>query len=80
MSYYTDLKQFDDILFMYKRNQSISRNKEEEVRKLLNIYEAESGNKVDRGCNVCVARALNRITKNYFQLKEQYSKRGKAKK
>ena len=31
MSYYTDLKQYDDILFMYHRTQSISRNKGEEV-------------------------------------------------
>jgi hypothetical protein len=79
MSYYTDLKQYDEILFMYHRTQSISRNKGEEVKSILNIYESESGNKVDRSCNVCVARALTRITKNYFQLKEQYSKRRKKK-
>ena len=79
MSYYTDLKQYDEILFMYKRTQSISRNKGEEVRQLLNLYETETGNKVDRGCNVCVARALSRITKNYFQLKEQYANRRKGK-
>jgi hypothetical protein len=79
MSYYTDLKQYDEILFMYKRTQSISRNKGEEVKSILNIYESESGNKVDRSCNVCVARALNRITKNYFQLKEQYANRRKGK-
>ncbi len=32
MSYYTDLKQYDDILFMYHRTQSISRNIEARER------------------------------------------------
>jgi hypothetical protein len=43
MSYYTDLKQYDEILFMYHRTQSISRNKGEDVRQLLNLYETETG-------------------------------------
>ena len=79
MSYYTELKKYEDILLMYQRTQTISRSKKEEVNQLINLYEAESGIKVDKGCSNCLARALSRICKRYFQLKEEYSKRRKGK-
>jgi hypothetical protein len=79
MSYYTDLKEYDDILFLYQRTQTINRGKAEEVRKLLDLYETHSGVKVDKSCSVCVARAMSRMVKTYYKFKEQYSKRRKGK-
>ena len=80
MTYYQQLKQYDDILFMYKRTKSMSRGKERELNELFDIYQKHSGTQLDRGCGVCVSRAMQRICNWYFTTKESYKSRGAKKK
>ena len=42
-------------------------------------HQKHSGNQLDRGCNVCVSRAMQRICNWYFTTKESYRSRGKKK-
>jgi hypothetical protein len=79
MTYYQQLKQYDDILFMYQRTKSMTRGKEKEINELFDLYQKYSGNQLDRGCNVCVSRAMQRICNWYFTTKESYKSRGKKK-
>jgi hypothetical protein len=80
MTYYQQLKQYDDILFMYQRTKSMTRGKEKEINELFDLYQKHSGNQLDRGCSVCVSRAMQRICNWYFTTKESYKSRGVKKK
>ena len=84
MNYYDKLKPFEKQLTIVKQTNSIStkdKKVEEKVTKIIAIYAKEYGLDVGKICKGCTGtpRALRRVAKDYFELKESQPKKAPKK-
>jgi len=84
MNYYDKLKPFEKQLTIIKQTNSIStkdKKVEEKVTKIIAIYAKEYGLDVNSICKGCTGtpRALRRVAKDYFELKESQPKKAPKK-
>jgi len=79
MSYYSELKPYEEHLERWKRAKAWGRHHTEEQKQVITIYERNTGQTVNRSCNTCLGSALDRISNYFFTEKEKYSQRRKGK-
>lgn len=82
MSYYSELKPYEEHLERWKRTKAWGRTYAQEIKnEIINIYERneQPDPKVNRSCPSCVGTALDRAANYFLAEKEKFAQRRRGK-